>query len=369
MADRIIGMASAFSFALLSDRLFFIGRRKSLPNLEEVFTSPYVNWSRVQYEEDWILEPLQHKARVRNYNQSVLEQKLYYAVNTLDDWKLQDRFLRQNIRDILGNDYRETFIVLNRGKTIRIFENQNYANQLNGMGITPYTAFGCFVQFLLRPKPFIFSPLFEEFKQISQFTADADSTLTKALTPSTTLIIAIQIRAGDKFIINNQHTIDIAQYSAYFTCAKQIEQFALEALDSVTKKKFTETKWFLVSDSVPLRRAAVEKYGSDKIITELHSKIEHSSKETSVCNPNKGGNCNVSIDGFATAAAEWWLMSFARYHVISCYSGYGRAAAMMSLYPNSIFTIPDGKTASNDIVCNNRTYTDLETLSYDWSGI
>lgn len=128
---------------------------------------------------------------------------------------------------------------------------------------------------------------------------------------------------------------------------------------------YNSAKWLLVTDSATLRKEAVAHYG-EKFITNPHLKIEHSSKESSVCKGNQP-NCQVSNEGFTTAAAEWWLLSYARYHVISLYSGFGRSAAFHSLYPHSIYTIQTAK-AKSPVICE-RTFTDLETLSYDWSGI
>jgi hypothetical protein len=336
MADRVLGFTTVFIFAILSNRIFQIGRRHSLPNMEAVFSSPNINWTRNNglYEPDWIVEPLQHKAKLRNYNTSILETKKYNAVNTIDDWRLQDRFLRQNIIEILGKDYQTVFIVMNRGKTIRIFENSNYQNQLNEMGITPHTAFGCLVEFLISPKPFIFLPVIEQLQTIHSLTASylSSSSATETSssdnqTKNSTLVISIQIRTGDEFLVNqpqSSHQLDISQYVAYFHCAKQIEDFVLASKekDPLTNQQYSNVKWYLVTDSLPLRKLAVDKYGSDKIVTNTRTKIEHSSKESSVCQGQEKSdtsNCEVSLEGFANAAAEWWLMSYSRYHVITRY--------------------------------------------------
>jgi hypothetical protein len=60
-------------------------------------------------------------------------------------------------------------------------------------------------------------------------------------------------------------------------------------------------------------------------------------------------------------------MGYTDYHVITRYSGYGRTAGMRSLRKNSIYTIQIGQ--KNVAVCDDKSFTDLENLSYDWSGI
>ena len=78
----------------------------------------------------------------------------------------------------------------------------------------------------------------------------------------------------------------------------------------------------------------------------------------------------VSAKGFETAAAEWWLFGACRYYVISQNSGYGRAAAMRARYNDSIYTIrTDRKGRPLAPSCTESSFTDLENLSYDWSGI
>lgn len=352
LADRVIGSVTAFMIAILTDRAFQVGRRYSLPHLETVFSSPFINWTREE-DADWLIEPLKHDAKMRQYNHTVMETKEYFAVNTINDIRFQDKLLRGDLQALMGGqEISTTMLAINRGKTIRMFENEHYRERLLTMGLTPSTAFGCLMHFLFRPLPDLFLPLHKEFY-----------TLTTAMEHKI-LPISIQIRAGDTFLNgnNHDHAIDIGHYRAYFDCAEQIERFAL------TSGNYSKVYWYLVSDSVALRRAALEEYGSDKLITPLHSMVEHSSKEASVCGNKQSPNCVVSNEGFRTAAAEWWLLSFAPYHVITRYSGYGRSAAMYSLHPDSIYTVMNGK-GSASITCSPQSFTDLETLSFDWSGI
>lgn len=332
---------------MLTDRAFQIGYRQPLIPLETVFTSPNINWQRPK-DDDWLLQPLRHDAAQRNYNSSVLESKEYFAVNTIDDWKLQDKFLRQKLQSILTEDAQTVMAVLNRGKTIRIFENKYHSQQLQAYGLTPQTAFGCLVHYLFQPKPDIFTHLQEITQQVTETARD-----------SSTLLIGIQIRAGDNYLTRQDHSIDVQQYAAFFDCAQQIEQWALPQTGATT------AKWFLVSDSTHLRSQAVARFGKDKVITAGSISVEHSAKETSVC---KSGSCDVSSEGFQVAAAEWWLFSFARFHVISQYSGYGRSAAMLSFSENSIYTVPHKQQAKR-IECSAKSFTELGDLPYEWSGI
>lgn len=343
LADRLIGASTASLIAILTNRAFQIGRRKELPQLESAFESAFFNWTRSQ-DEDWLIEPLKHKANPRNYNETVIQSHDYFAVNTLDDYRLQDRLLRGNLNELMGGEARTTLMVINRGKTIRMFENQNHAQQLKEMGLLPETAFGCMLLFLVKPKPEIFAPVLPLLKEISS--------------NEKTLKIGIQIRSGDRMMQNPHHQVHVDEFSAFFSCAEQIEQFALAS------GKYDKVKWLLVTDIKSIRESAVKKYGSEKLMTSLQVHIEHSSKESSVCT-----NCDpVSLHGFTGAAAEWFTLAMADYFVISRYSGFGRSAAMLSMKSSSVYTVINGKEKA-PITCNSQSFTDLETMSYEWSGI
>jgi len=151
-------------------------------------------------------------------------------------------------------------------------------------------------------------------------------------------------------------------YSAYFSCAEQIETFATAAA-ALRNEKYSHVLWYLASDSKSLRAAAVSRYGVQKVVTSLNTTVEHTAKEH--C---KAENCAVSSGGFHLAAAEWWLMGYADYHVITQYSGYGRSAAMRSLRKDTTYTVNYKRTGAA-IRCDNTSFSDLETLSFDWSGI
>lgn len=341
LADRIIGMVTSTAFALLTNRAIQSGKRHPLPPLEAFFTSPYVNWSR-DYDEDWILEVLKDKANPKNYNASVLSAGEYNAIHTLNDYKLLDKFLRQDIDKIFGNN-RNVMFLMNRGKTIRLFENTFYTKRLTDeMQLTPDTAFGCITSFLIEPKPEIFASL--------------SPVLEKLVVPAEQVLkIGIHIRAGDAVLLKD--TGDGSHFGSFFKCASEIEGWAKTS-------PLQKVIWYLATDSRKIREYAISTYG-DKILTSLAAKIEHSSKEL---NTGCTSNCSVTRTGFQHAAAEWWMMGACDYFVVTLNSGYGRSAAMRSLRRNSIYTIREDRKHPMK-VCDNTSFTDLENLSYDWSGI
>eukprot|EP01038_Epipyxis_sp_PR26KG_P017036 gene17036-23418_t len=350
LADRVIGFTTVFLFSMLTNRLFQIGDRNELTLISTAFISNSINWSRPQ-DQDWIIEPLKHKASQRNYNNSILDTHSYYAVNTIDDWKLQDRFLRQDLNSIFPIDYKTIFISINRGKTIRIFENSNYRIILEKYGLNPYNAFGCIVNYLIKPRVEIFHPIIDQFLKIT----DPNPKILK---------IGIQIRVGDWQFNKADQSINLNHFRSFFECAQQIENFAMKPSNDGTSN-YTSSLWYFLSDSKQLRIAAKHKYG-DKIITNTDIITEHSAKESSVCSIEGNNNCTVSLTGYTTAAAEWYTLGFADYFVITLYSGYGRSAGFRSLKRDHIYTIKNG---NGDALCNEKSFTDLENLSFDWSGI
>lgn len=371
LADRIIGLASVSVFALLTNRAVQVGNRPELTNLEVAFTSTHVNWTRAQ-DPPWLIEPLKYKATTRNYNESVLASGLYYGVNTIDDIRLQDRFLRQDIEEIVGGkDVLTSFVSINRGKTIRIHENSHYADRLKNMGLTDYNTFGCMVNYLLKPKPEIFLPVMNQYNglmrpisssavatTVATIAAAADSS-SKAVPPP--LVIGIHIRMGDAHH-DKTHHVDVDSVGPFFQCAQEIEDWASK------ERKYSKVIYYLLTDSMKLRTSAIERYGIDKILTTLNHTIEHSAKEQSVC--GDGADCSVSTLGYRTAAAEWWLLGLADYHVITKYSGFGRSAAFRGMKRDNVYTINVNKRGDPQWTsCNNQSFTSLEDMSYDWSGI
>jgi hypothetical protein len=224
------------------------------------------------------------------------------------------------------------------------------------------------------------------------------------------LKISIQLRAGDHLFLNNSsentHFFNVesaaralTSYSRFFDCAAEIEQWVLDDHPG----KYHSVVWYLTTESKAVRHAARVLYG-DKIITSLESTLEHSSKEHFSCHSStpaetpgldnsnssessvllypdgqvvvnydakkKGRRptCEISQEGFQTAAAEWWMIGLADYHVITMHSGYGRTGAFRTLNKETIYTI-DREPTFNAQVCDRANASQLESLMYDWAGI
>jgi hypothetical protein len=230
---------------------------------------------------------------------------------------------------------------------MRLFDNPHYTSQLQSMGLDRLQAFSCIFHFLLQPKPEIFRIVSALFHNM---TDPANHRVLK---------IGIQIRTGDHTLAMEEqnHTLphNLDAYSKHFRCAQQIEAFALQ------QGNYSHAVWYLVSDSLALRRAAVKSYGAHKVWTHLSSTIEHSSKEQSEFNQQR-----VTLSGFKLAAAEWYMFSMTDFQVITKQSGFGRSAAMLRAKPHSVYTIVKSDFASR---CDAGSFTPMHDLGSHWAGI
>mmetsp|Transcript_20532 Transcript_20532/g.28296 ORF Transcript_20532/g.28296 Transcript_20532/m.28296 type:complete len:339 (+) Transcript_20532:501-1517(+) len=336
--------------------------------LEVAFLSPAINWSR-PIDSDWLIAPVTAEAPIingRNYNMSILKTLKYFAFNTIEDQRMQFKLTNRDIRNEVPDKYETIFMSMNRGKTVAIMANPYHKAELESQGFKPFTAFGCIINYLLQPKPEIFLPVVDTFMQMTDFSQTGNF-----------LKIAIQIRVGDVVWSEDMnHSIDIYNYAPYFSCAKQIEYFVQKERLSQGNVFPFQSLWYVVTDSLPLRRSIRQAFSplskSRVVLVDEALVVEHSAKETSVCKPNCGAHPTVSEVGFQTAAAEWWMMGYADYHVITESSGFGRTAAMRAMRSQSIYTIPPYDTKKGKqtkVRCGPHDFTTLQKLSTDWSGI
>ena len=372
MADRTIGVVTTLFIAILTGRAIQISSRDALPVYEDAFYSPYINWSRSS-DPEWVMEPFLKHSIPTNFNQTIQRSQNYYAVNLINKDNICNNLLRKRCPIVQAIKYDTVFVMNNRGRTIRMFEHPAYSRRLKDMGLTPYSAFGCLLNFALQPKPDIFLPVFDQFEVLTR----SDPLVLK---------IAIQIRTGDHlFLSDEQSGISynnakevLQNYKDFFACAEEIETFAMA-------NRYTSAVWYLATESQAIRHAAIEVFGS-KVVTSLTSKIEHSSKENFDCSSGSssevGGEygtplspgrnlddlrstCAVSQEGFYAAAAEWWMLGYADYHVITVSSGFGRSGAFRAMQSDRIYTI----YKDHPVSCSKNSFTQLEDLMYDWSGI
>ncbi|CAG8507190.1 5894_t:CDS:2 [Funneliformis caledonium] len=266
LANRILGMTSAFIFALLTNRAFLADWQTRLP-LEDIFNSPNIDWS---------YDSLNLPSDIRELETSELN------IIDFDARTLDEKFMLSN----WTTKYPSSFIKFysNRGMVIRSFDSKFYSTILKDMGLRPHTAFGCILDYLFRPVPSAYS-------FITQYTS--------LFALSSIFTVGIQIKSQNGLT-------SLQDYKYYFDCADQLTQTYAAPHQKVI--------YYVVTDSVKLREEAVEE-------------LEHVVVSGLPIDSNFDNLDN--LDSANNALIENWIFSKTDYRVISP-GDYGKLAAFHS---------------------------------------
>ena len=342
ISDRFVGMATTLVLAFATNRRFLLGNMPELIDMATAFDVSR-NISRDDVSDVSIISALRENGMIgTGWHMFPTSDNKIAIVNAIGDDKY---LLSKPFQDIAFNKHINVlYVSTNRGLTIRAFGVQAYKKNLNAMGLTPLTAFGCALGYMFAPKPDIFIPLLPVMQKMVSPESPND------------ISIAIHIRTDDN-VLNHGQSIDMSAYTSYFDCARSVEKMVLQGkLGSVSR-----VKWYLFTDSVALRRQAAKKYRG-KVVTSLDVPVEHTAKEK-IC-PLE--SC-VSQSGFSSAVAEWWLLGEADYIVASLYSGFGKSSAARAFHlHNTFFTFPGNK---QDCLLSRNYFNNMRGLGRDLAGI
>ncbi|CAG8445246.1 5053_t:CDS:2 [Funneliformis mosseae] len=266
LANRILGMTSAFIFALLTNRAFLADWQTRLP-LEDIFNSPNIDWS---------YDSLNLPSDIRELETSEIN------IIDFDARTLDEKFMLSN----WTTKYPSSFIKFysNRGMVIRSFDSKFYSQILKDMGLRPHTAFGCILDYLFLPVPSAYS-------FITQYTS--------LFALSSIFTVGIQIKSQNGLT-------SLQDYKYYFDCADQLTQTYAAPHQKVI--------YYVVTDSVKLREEAVEE-------------LEHVVVSGLPIDSNFDNLDN--LDSANNALIENWIFSKTDYRVISP-GDYGKLAAFHS---------------------------------------
>ncbi|RIA95452.1 hypothetical protein C1645_872777 [Glomus cerebriforme] len=281
LSDRILGMTSAFIFALLTNRAFLADWQTPFP-LETIFNSPNIDWSH---------DSLNPSSDIRELETSELN------VIDFDAKNLDQQFMLSN----WTTKYQSPFIKFysNRGMIIRSFDSKFYSQSLKELGLRPHTTFGCVLDYLFRPAP-------NALSFISQYTS--------LFALPSIFTVGIQINTQNEFN-------SLQDYEHYFNCADQLTQTYAAPYQKVI--------YYLVTDSSELRNEAVQKF--EHLIV---SGLSTNSNLDNLDNPDSVNN----------AIIESWIFSKTDYRVISP-GNYGKLSAFYSKQLHSTISIDnDNKT-------------------------
>jgi hypothetical protein len=337
LSDRFVGIATVFLLSLITNRLFLLGNMPELQPLESVFEMRHSEISTIVPSH---LIPMMRENKSHPGGNFLFDGTFEKSliVNAIGDGEFL--LSKQTIDTIQVANLTDLYVVSNRGRTISMFDKPFLKKKLTSMGLTKSSAFGCALRYLFRPRPEVFVPLLPTLQ---------------TLTLPDTLKIAIHIRTHDGVLVYG-NKIRFENYLPWFRCAEQIESFALHS-------HHQQAVWVFYTDSIELRRKVLAKYGSDKVRVATDVPVEHSAKEM-VC-PLQ--SC-VTQDGFNTAAAEWWNLGLADYHVVGIQGGYGKTAVMRTGRLKSTYLIQPDQLVTQ-ISCTKKNYARTQAIKTAYAGI
>jgi hypothetical protein len=194
----------------------------------------------------------------------------------------------------------------NRGQTHYLMHNPYHKSELASYGLRPETAFMCGWFSICAPNTAVQVLYGKQWETLSQ--------------PGV-LRIGIQARLGDGVFTKQDSNLGASQLAVaalYFACAEKLEKaFAVPGQKVV---------WYLISDALPLRVAAKQKYG-DKLLTDTTTVTQHVDCQT--FNPD---SCSKEAMDLSMQHSIGQLLAFslADYHITATESGFGRMGAWMS---------------------------------------
>ena len=231
---------------------------------------------------------------------------------------LSKLFLDADILDMAGNV----------GISATLFDNPHYRQHLSLMGLRHETAFGCALDYLFEPSMVVQKQFRHEFEVMS----------------SHAFKVAIQLRLGDsytagnaslhyRFANNKNAEAELSSVQHFFDCAEQLDQtFNIQRRDIV---------WFLVSDSLDIRRLAKEAWPG-KILTQ--------EVQPGHVAATSGQDQTLAM---IQAAGEHWLVGMTDYQIVSVEGSLGKTGALRknswhTMYRLSTSNVPE----PGEVVCD-----------------
>lgn len=360
-ADRIVGSITAMLFALLSERAICFetqtangGLGRNLRPLTDAFAMETINWENCRTSADVI--SFLHTKCLPNDKADTLESHSYGPIDgnskefytaMVNGWGKEQLFtsvLNQS------ESYETVYLVLNRGMTVSIFKDPALKARVEALGLSLRHAFACLYKYLFLPNSEVHARFPAEFALLADPYA---------------LKIGIQIRTGDHAHLADSDAIsreDIGLFQAFFDCAQQIEATRL--------KRGQRIIWYVISDSVSLRKAVYERFGG-KVFTRTYSiDTSHTAKEN-----RKQGTGHVSLSSYQDIAGEHWLFGMTDFQVVSYDSGIGRSAAFLGQHMmDTVYTIykwydADPPTFGQSRQCGIEDVDRIEDVAAEYSMI
>lgn len=368
MSDCIAGALSLFLVSLLTNRNFVYWNRDfiqdalidsyNFPNVPSITTLPPPFDIMMFHKFPWHRGDKLEKGKYdfvkiefeRNLPNNKVSKEIFYNGQIQKDLVRRIRQGNATIEDIVPKTVTMAAVMSHLSYILGLFEHPLYKKRLRKeFQLTPQITFGCLFDFIFQPKPQIFLPIYQEFMKLTDPTLSYKRILT----------ISIHLRAGDD-ILENKARYDLSMFNMLFHCAAQIEKFVMK------EGKYSKALWYVISDNQEFRQMALDRYGSQKIITPINSTLVHSShafyNESHLHGQDVYHNTSLLSNGLQTAAAEWWLYGLTDYHV-GYKTGFASAAGNHLGYRKNLYLLSYSRR------CSRKNYVPLWYLKNYFPGI
>lgn len=246
--------------------------------------------------------------------------------------------IRNGSLDDFGNGSAVVVLGGNTGVSALLFDNPRYRPRLMELGMRPENAWRCSMNYMFAPNAEVQEYWKHEFEVMS----------------SDMFKVGIQMRLGDYFLAGpnpgrSRHHRNaepvLASVQHFLDCAEQLE--------ATYKLPGQEAVWFVISDSVDLRRLALEKYGS-KVMTRVM-------QPSHILAASESEKRNTMFE----TVGEHWLFGMADYNVVSHMGSFGKTGALRkhswhNIYRLNIQQVPEPGT----VICDG-----YHTLPLDYGEI
>ena len=309
-ADRITSSMTAMLFALLSDRAIHfetqpVNSEQNLRPLTDVFSMDTIDWSvespkHVVSFLDSISPTIgdADETRQHSFGQVPGDNSSYY-ISMVNGWGSENLFTTVFEE---SSEYSTVYLVLNHGMTISAYSDPFVKQQLQELGLSERTTFGCLYKYLFQPNAQIFGRFPVELSSLSDQFA---------------LKIGIQLQTGHLAqMVNAKTRTDLDAFQPFFDCAQQIEDTRRQLGQRVV--------WYFVSDSIGLCGAVAAKYGVKVLV-----KTSGVNTQLSADGPTDQDSGVVSTSMFESRAGEHFFLGMTDYQVVSSNSVTGRSAAFL----------------------------------------
>ncbi|GAA6013163.1 hypothetical protein JCM10207_006191 [Rhodosporidiobolus poonsookiae] len=337
LGDRLLPLASAFWFALVTNRAFFATWRSPIP-LHAVFDSPHLDWEL-------------SSASVLVQNTTLVEGMV--ELDTMQARAKEIDALFGSVRwdppgdERVGPGTSETDRAFhapwikwhsNPGLVHRSFSYPSLQPRIAALNLTSTNAFACLISYLLRPAP----PALE---LIAQYTS--------VLALPSVFSVGIHVRTGDRSMKDRewdetQNTVK--RHSQFFRCARDLASTYAAPSQRVVLA--------LVTDSAALKASALRRFGADGLVV-TDFEPQHADQNAGMA------------DAVFGSVVEMWMLGRTDMVVASHKSGFGKLAAFMHAREKSTVTLVVDRGQAEKPPYKDCTsphaFTTYEELSSSWS--